>query len=74
MVNNEQAEDRAYRIGQKNHVNVYYQLFDDTIAVKMWDMLAHKKDVIGRIIGDEETDITDNEITELIIDELIEGL
>lgn len=68
--NNEQAEDRAFRIGQKNDVNVYYQLFDDTISTRMWDMLNSKKDVIATIMGEKE--FTEEEITELLIEQLYE--
>ena len=67
--NNEQAEDRAFRIGQKNDVNVYYQLFDDTISSRMWMMLNNKKDVISTIMGDKK--LTDDDITTLLVDELI---
>ena len=70
--NNDQAEDRSYRIGQTNHVNVYYQLFDDTIATKMWKMLENKKDVIAQIIGGSEETYDDEEIVELLMNELIE--
>lgn len=73
--NNEQAEDRSYRIGQKNHVNVYYQLFNDTISTKMWDMLQHKKEIINQIInGGEDIDLSDSENIELIMDKIIEEL
>lgn len=68
--NNEQAEDRAFRIGQKNNVNVYYQLFDDTISSRMWLMLNNKKDVISTIMGDKRP--SDEELTEILINELIE--
>jgi SWI/SNF-related matrix-associated actin-dependent regulator 1 of chromatin subfamily A len=67
--NNEQAEDRAYRIGQKNHVTVKYQLFKDTISTKMWWTLNKKKDIISTIIGEKELD--EEEIERRIIDELI---
>lgn len=67
--NNEQAEDRAFRIGQKNDVNVYYQLFDNTIASKMWTMLNNKKDIISVIMGD--TKLTEDEITTLLVDEIL---
>lgn len=67
--NNEQAEDRAFRIGQKNDVNVYYQLFDNTISTRMWNMLNTKKDIINTIMG--ENKLTDDEITTLLVDELI---
>jgi SWI/SNF-related matrix-associated actin-dependent regulator 1 of chromatin subfamily A len=53
--NHEQAEDRAYRIGQKETVNIYYMLIDDTIDTLVWDILNEKKKVIGAIMG--ETDI-----------------
>ena len=69
---NEQAEDRAFRIGQKNDVNVYYQLFDDTISIRMWNMLNYKKDVISTIIGDKK--MTDEEITVLMTEELMNEL
>jgi SWI/SNF-related matrix-associated actin-dependent regulator 1 of chromatin subfamily A len=67
--NNEQAEDRAFRIGQKNDVNVYYQLFDDTISSRMWSMLNSKKDIINIIMGDKK--LTEDEITALLVDDLI---
>ena len=70
--NNEQAEDRAFRIGQKNDVNVYYQLFDDTISIRMWNMLRNKKDVIATIMGDKK--LTDDEITVLMTEELMSEL
>jgi SWI/SNF-related matrix-associated actin-dependent regulator 1 of chromatin subfamily A len=67
---NEQAEDRAYRIGQDNDVNVYYQLFDDSISTRMWDMLKSKKDIISTIIGDNK--LTEDEITAMMVDKLID--
>jgi SWI/SNF-related matrix-associated actin-dependent regulator 1 of chromatin subfamily A len=70
--NNEQAEDRAFRIGQKNDVNVYYQLFDDTISTRMWNMLRNKKDVIATIMGDKK--LSDDEITALMTEELMNEL
>ena len=69
---NEQAEDRAFRIGQKNDVNVYYQLFDNTISTRMWETLKNKKDIISTIIGDKK--LTDEEIIEIITEELINKL
>jgi len=70
--NNEQAEDRAFRIGQKNDVNVYYQLFLDTISLRMWNMLNDKKDVISIIMGDKK--YTDDEINALMVEELMNEL
>ena len=46
--NHEQAEDRAYRIGQNKTVNIYYMLIDDTIDTIIWDILNEKKKVIAR--------------------------
>ena len=68
--NNEQAEDRAYRIGQSNDVNVYYQLFEDTISTRMWEMLRNKKDVISTIMGEKK--LTDDEITDLLSEQLLD--
>ena len=65
---NEQAEDRAFRIGQKNDVNVYYQLFDNTISTRMWEMLNNKKDVISTIMGDKT--FNEDEITTLLVDQI----
>ena len=70
--NNEQAEDRAFRIGQKNDVNVYYQLFDNTISTRMWYMLQNKKDVISTIMGDKK--LTDEEITVMMTEKLMNEL
>ena len=47
-----QAEDRAYRYGQKNSVSVYYPIFDNTIEAIIYDMVNEKKQNIGTVMGD----------------------
>lgn len=49
-----QAEDRAYRIGQKNNVNVYYLLTPKTIEEKIWKMLRRKEKMVNQIMAGEE--------------------
>lgn len=48
-----QAEDRAYRYGQKNNVLVYYPLFENTIEGAIYDILNKKKQIIRTVMGDE---------------------
>lgn len=45
-----QAEDRAHRIGQKNHVNVYYLLAKGTIEEMIMEMLNKKAKIIDQIM------------------------
>jgi SWI/SNF-related matrix-associated actin-dependent regulator 1 of chromatin subfamily A len=49
-----QAEDRAYRYGQKNNVLVYYPIFENTIEGVIYDILAQKKNVIATVMGDSQ--------------------
>jgi SWI/SNF-related matrix-associated actin-dependent regulator 1 of chromatin subfamily A len=51
----QQAEDRAYRIGQKNNVNVYYLITSKTIEEKIWKLLKRKEIMINKIMEGEET-------------------
>lgn len=67
---NEQAEDRAYRIGQNEDVTVYYQLFVDTISTRMLSTLKTKQDVISIIMGDKK--LTEEEIIEIMTDKMME--
>ena len=67
--NNEQAEDRAFRIGQKNNVNVFYQLFINTISTRMWNVLKNKKDIISTIMGDAK--LSEDEILEIMIEKML---
>jgi len=48
----QQAEDRAYRYGQKNSVSVYYPIFENTIEGVIYDMLSSKKNIIDTVMGD----------------------
>ena len=48
----QQAEDRAYRYGQKNSVLIYYPLFENTIEGVIYDMLINKKNIIDTVMGD----------------------
>ena len=47
-----QAEDRAYRYGQKNSVSVYYPVFENTIEGVIYDMVNEKKQNIETVMGD----------------------
>ena len=50
-----QAEDRAYRYGQKNNVLVYYPIFDNTVEGIIYDIVNAKKQVIATVMGDNQT-------------------
>ena len=47
-----QAEDRAYRYGQKNNVLVYYPIFQNTIEDIIYDIVNNKKKIIATVMGD----------------------
>ena len=47
-----QAEDRAYRYGQKNNVLVYYPIFQNTIEDIIYDIINEKKKNISTVLGD----------------------
>ena len=49
-----QAEDRAYRYGQKNNVLVYYPIFENTIEGIIYDIINAKKRVIATVMGDNQ--------------------
>ena len=48
-----QAEDRAYRYGQKSNVLVYYPLYENTIEGAIYDILNKKKEIIRTVMGDQ---------------------
>jgi SWI/SNF-related matrix-associated actin-dependent regulator 1 of chromatin subfamily A len=49
-----QAEDRAFRYGQKKNVLVYYPIFENTIERIVYNMLQKKKNIIDQVMGDGE--------------------
>lgn len=65
--NHAQAEDRAYRIGVQNTVNVYYPIFEDTVDIMMYEMLQKKRHIISTIMGEEheEMDISKEFVKEI---------
>lgn len=70
----EQSEFRCFRIGQKNNVKIYYNLFSDTIITQMWYVLKYKQNIIDQIIGNNETKIeSESEMIELMVSEIIKN-
>ena len=49
-----QAEDRAYRYGQKKSVSVFYPIFENTIEMIIYNILQKKKGIIDQVMGDGE--------------------
>jgi SWI/SNF-related matrix-associated actin-dependent regulator 1 of chromatin subfamily A len=61
-----QAEDRAYRYGQKSNVLVYYPLFENTIEGIIYDMLNKKKQIISTVMGDGIMESTGDIVEEIL--------
>lgn len=49
-----QAEDRAYRYGQKSNVSIYYPIFDNSVEAIIYDIVNTKKQVIATVMGDNQ--------------------
>lgn len=66
----QQAADRAYRIGQKNVVQVIRLVAEGTVEEKMYELQQKKKNLIEEIItpGEETiSSLTEEEIRELLM-------
>lgn len=72
----EQAEDRAYRIGQKNAVSVYYLNYSNTIEELLWKMIEQKIDIIGQVLDgkDEKESLEEKEIIKGFFNDFKESL
>ena len=54
-----QAIDRAYRIGQKNHVFAYKMISKDTVEEKIMEMQKSKKELADSVIQSDGTGLKD---------------
>ena len=64
----DQATDRAYRLGQKNNVQVVKLITKDTVEEKIYELQQKKKDLIDKMIQPGEnflTKLSEEEIREL---------
>lgn len=61
----DQAEDRAWRIGQKNCVQCTYILGENTIDRDIYDIIEKKRQIVGQVTGAE------NEIETSVVDDFI---
>ncbi|KKM78285.1 hypothetical protein LCGC14_1361540, partial [marine sediment metagenome] len=67
----DQATDRAYRIGQKSVVNVYKFIINGTIEEKIDLLLEEKRDLADKIVTSSGeswiSDLTDEKLKELLM-------
>ena len=61
-----QATDRAYRIGQKSTVQVYKLITQDTVEEKILDLQAAKQDLADKVTGSAEGSILNMTPQELL--------
>ena len=61
-----QAEDRAYRYGQKSNVLVYYPLYENTIEGTVYDILNRKKEIIRTVMGDQQPENVGDVVEEIL--------
>ena len=65
----EQATDRAYRIGQTQPVQVHRLITEGTVEDRIADMLASKRALADAILGSGEaslTELTDRDLSDLV--------
>lgn len=64
----EQAGDRCHRIGQKNAVNIYYLVAENTIEIEIVELIQEKSKILNQLLdGKNESYFEDSNI----LDELI---
>jgi SNF2 family DNA or RNA helicase len=66
----QQAADRAHRIGQKNVVQVIRLVTQGTVEEKMYELQQRKKDLIDEVIqssGEGISSLSEREIRELLM-------
>ncbi|MGG0937967.1 DEAD/DEAH box helicase [Brevibacillus centrosporus] len=66
----EQAADRAHRIGQKNVVQVIRLVAEDTVEEKMYELQQKKKNLIEEVIQPEQESLsrlTEEDIKEILM-------
>jgi SNF2 family DNA or RNA helicase len=64
----DQATDRAFRIGQTRNVQVHKFVCVGTFEERIDDMIERKKEVAGKVVGTGEswlTELSDNELKDL---------
>ncbi len=65
----DQATDRAFRIGQKRNVQVHKFLCVGTLEEKIDEMIERKKEVAGRVVGAGEgwlTELSNRQLKDLV--------
>ena len=71
MRGEDQATDRAYRIGQKSQVNVYKFITVGTIEEKINALLEEKRDLADKIVVSTGegwiSDLSDDKLKELFL-------
>lgn len=67
----QQAEDRCHRIGQKNAVNIYYLLAENSVEYKLAKLLDRKKEVLSAVIDGKP--VEEKSLISELIESYLEG-
>lgn len=67
----QQAEDRCHRIGQKNAVNIYYLLAENTVEYRLAKLLDRKKEVLSAVIDGKP--VEEKSLISELIESYLEG-
>lgn len=66
-----QAEDRCHRIGQKNAVNIYYLLAENSVEYRLAKLLDRKKEVLSAVIDGKP--VEEKSLISELIESYLEG-